>query len=158
MYFPVALLSIVFASLIVEFFKEHTVVKVVLFVLIISSGILCYQRTLVWKDSETIWSDTVQKNPESRTALNNLALTYREANNYKMAVSTLEQAARVTTDDVTPPFQIYFNLAQLYANRQHIETHYPKKALFYLNKSREYASNEPQLKQILQLQNSLDAN
>ena len=47
------------------------------------------ERNRVWANDENLWQDTVEKNPTSGRALNNLALVYMGKGNYAKAVENL---------------------------------------------------------------------
>jgi hypothetical protein len=53
--------------------------------------ILTQGRNRVWADDESLWTDTVQKNPTSGRALNNLALVYLGRGEYAKSVELLER-------------------------------------------------------------------
>ena len=59
----------------------------VLLVLAVSTQV----RNRVWANDESLWQDTVEKNPTSGRALNNLALVYMERSDYKKAIEYFEQ-------------------------------------------------------------------
>lgn len=50
-----------------------------------------WTRNVVWSDDFHLWQDTVEKNPTSGRALNNLALVYMSKGLYPEAVTRLEQ-------------------------------------------------------------------
>lgn len=52
------------------------------------------ERNRVWRTAEALWSDTVEKNPTSGRALNNLALVYMARGEYDRAVGLLETCER----------------------------------------------------------------
>lgn len=54
-------------------------------------------RNRVWANSENLWSDTVEKNPGSGRALNNLALVYLGRGEYPKAIGLLERCERAWT-------------------------------------------------------------
>jgi tetratricopeptide (TPR) repeat protein len=51
-------------------------------------------RNQVWANDEALWTDTVEKNPNSGRALNNLALVYLSRGEHEKAVEYLERCER----------------------------------------------------------------
>jgi tetratricopeptide (TPR) repeat protein len=51
---------------------------VLLWLLLIPFAVLSYQRTSVWKNSLTLWSDVIEKNPRSHEAYNNRGAWFNE--------------------------------------------------------------------------------
>ena len=52
------------------------------------------ERNRVWANDENLWKDTVDKNPTSGRALNNLALVYLSRGEYAKAIEQLEACER----------------------------------------------------------------
>lgn len=52
------------------------------------------ERNRVWLNDENLWLDTVEKNPTSGRALNNLALVYLSKGDFQKSVQYLEQCER----------------------------------------------------------------
>lgn len=52
------------------------------------------ERHRVWQSDESLWTDTVEKNPTSGRALNNLALVYMARGDYDRAIPLLESCQR----------------------------------------------------------------
>lgn len=52
------------------------------------------ERVRVWSSSEALWLDTVEKNPTSGRAYNNLALVYMGRGDYQKAIEALENCER----------------------------------------------------------------
>ncbi len=55
------------------------------------------RRSLVWNDAESLWEDTLAKNPESGRALNNLALVYMRTAKFDKALELLGKCETVWT-------------------------------------------------------------
>lgn len=49
------------------------------------------ERNRVWRNDENLWADTVEKNPTSGRALNNLALVYMARGEYDPAIALLDK-------------------------------------------------------------------
>jgi len=62
--------------------KSYLTIGLVIIALIFS--IQTYNRNLVWKDSITLWTDVIEKNPEVAIAYNNRALAKCDSINYQM--------------------------------------------------------------------------
>lgn len=60
---------------------------VLLWLLLIPSAVLSYQRTSVWKNSLTLWSDVIEKNPRSHEALNNRGAWWNEHGELEKALA-----------------------------------------------------------------------
>jgi tetratricopeptide (TPR) repeat protein len=74
-YIPSIGFFIVFALLITKVLqnqKRKPVVLGVLGVYVCVLGVLTFERTDIWQNSRTLWTDTVEKSPEAVTAWNNL--------------------------------------------------------------------------------------
>lgn len=67
-------------------------IPVLLWLLVIPSAVLAYQRTLVWKTSETLWTDVISKNPRSHEALNNRGALYNERGELDRALADLDRS------------------------------------------------------------------
>jgi len=87
----------------------------VIFFLIIS---LCYftltsNRNTVWKDSLTLWLDTIKKSPEDELVQNNLGSIYMEKKDYEKAMKHIKEAIKIA------PYYVdaHFNLAAIYNKR-----------------------------------------
>jgi|GEM_PF-2410397 len=53
-----------------------------------------YERNRVWGSSESLWKDTVEKNPTSGRALNNLGLVYMARGEYAESIKHFESCER----------------------------------------------------------------
>jgi len=59
---------------------------IVLFGLVLTSGLATYQRNFVWKDDITLWSDVVKKSPQKLRGYYGLARAYEETGRYDLAI------------------------------------------------------------------------
>jgi len=66
--------------------------------LLLVLGCLTWKQTHVYRDSETLWTDTLTKNPESCLAQNNLGVILRTRGKLIEAQEHYEQAIRIAPD------------------------------------------------------------
>lgn len=73
--------------------SQGTLVKGVCFLLAFVLAVLSYQRTQVWKNSETLWTDCIEKEPKADVAYDNRGVYYHSVkqndkalNDYNMVV------------------------------------------------------------------------
>ncbi len=64
-------------------------------------ALVTWSRIPVWKNSETLWLDAIEKEPESSRPYRNLASYYYEAGDFDRAIPMLEKYALLKPDDVT---------------------------------------------------------
>ena len=73
-------------------------------------SILCYQRTFVWHNSETLWSEVIKQYPHRVTkAYNNLGNYYFEIRDINKAYQNYSEAIKLGTEDP----QVYCNMGSL---------------------------------------------
>lgn len=58
-------------------------------------AIVCFFRVQVWKDSETLWSDVILKNPNSAVGWNNRGMVYYEKGEFDKALLDFNECIRV---------------------------------------------------------------
>lgn len=58
-------------------------------------GAVTWNRTRVWKNSETLFSDVIRKYPKSSIAYNNLGLYYREKNQNEKAIAAYGKSIEI---------------------------------------------------------------
>ncbi len=68
-----------------------------LFVLVL--GALTWKQAGVYRDTETLWRDTLTKNPDCWMGHDNLGLLLQESNRLSEAIGHYEQALRINPDD-----------------------------------------------------------
>jgi tetratricopeptide (TPR) repeat protein len=66
------------------------------FVLPLACGVLTFQRCFAFRDAETLWQDTLAKNPTAWIAHNNLATMEADRGQYEMAMQRLRTATQLT--------------------------------------------------------------
>jgi tetratricopeptide (TPR) repeat protein len=74
-------------------------VAVVVLLLSAALGFLTFERNLVWKDSETLWKDTVDKAPGNVRALVALGNAYLKKPDFAAARDYFEKAVRISAAD-----------------------------------------------------------
>jgi tetratricopeptide (TPR) repeat protein len=78
------------------FFKK--LFAVALLCLLFSMSYLTIKRIETWKDSLTLWSDVIEKDPTVHFAFNNRGLAYREAGAYDRAMEDYNRAISLKPD------------------------------------------------------------
>jgi protein O-mannosyl-transferase len=73
---------------------------------LVTLGASTWKRTHVYQNLETLWQDTVARNPGAYMAHNNLGVVFSQAGKIQDAVREFEQARRLKPDDA----QAYVNL------------------------------------------------
>jgi protein O-mannosyl-transferase len=88
-----------------EFTKKKLVRTIILIFVVFFFGTLTIQRNAVWKDSGTLWEDSLEKDPNSFLANNNLGvhLQYAEGD-YKRAILHYQKAIKLNPD-VSNPYE-----------------------------------------------------
>jgi Flp pilus assembly protein TadD len=69
-------------------------------VVLAALGVRTWQQTHIYRDLETLWRDTLAKNPTAVIAMNNLAAVLIEADRVDEAIPYAEQAVQQRPDDV----------------------------------------------------------
>jgi Flp pilus assembly protein TadD len=86
--------------------------------ILIVLALVSFQRTAVWHDSVTLWSDVVKKTPDSREAFAALAESYVNAGRNQEALRTYDEVFAFRDDFVEPIVErkALNNAAALYMN------------------------------------------
>jgi tetratricopeptide (TPR) repeat protein len=79
--------------------------------LLLALGVLTWQQTRIYQNVETLWTDTLRKNPDCRMAHNNLGTYLARERRYSEAVAHLQAAIRIAPDDP----RAHYNLAHAFA-------------------------------------------
>ena len=89
---------------------RRQVLSILWSIVLVFLAVLSYQRTEVWRDSKTLWTDAVKTYPKSAVAHNNLGLVYLNEANRPLAIPKFIQAAQLRSDFSDP----YVNLGLAY--------------------------------------------
>ncbi len=77
---------------------------------------LTWQQNGVWRSNQTLWAQAVRVNPQSTTALNNLAMVYMQQKEWAQALELLQRAAANFNDPMP-----YYNLGQVHESMGDLE-------------------------------------
>jgi tetratricopeptide (TPR) repeat protein len=78
-------------------------------IVLLALGVDTWKRTYVYQNLETLWQDTVTRNPGAYMAHNNLGVALSQAGKEREAIEQFEQAARLKPDDA----EAYGNLGNV---------------------------------------------
>ena len=92
------------------FLNKHAVKTGIVILVFFSCAVLTWQRNKVWKNSFTLWGDSVNKNPYNLLALTNLGSAYFDKGQYKKAVQYYLAASLVNPGH----FAVHHNLGAAY--------------------------------------------
>jgi len=80
---------------------------------------MCYERTLVWHNPETLWMDVIAKNhTQSQTPYFNLGSYYVDSGKYEKAYPEYVTLVKMNSKDA----QVYRNLAMIYGLRRQYDS------------------------------------
>jgi len=78
-------------------------------------GVLCYNRTKVWQNTETLWSDVIRKYPDRiELAYNSLGSYYFNNGDVDVALGYYQKAIDMHSGDA----KVYANMGNIYAMRK----------------------------------------
>jgi tetratricopeptide (TPR) repeat protein len=80
-----------------------------LLVLLAVWGISTHRQVQHWRDTETLWAYTLEREPANPTALNNLGFHYLERERYDEAVPLLATAVAVEPDNLRALLNLGFS-------------------------------------------------
>ena len=80
--------------------RAHRCARFLTATLLLVLGFSTWQRAHAYENSETLWRDTLQKNPKAWIAHNNLGLALQEQGRLTEALEQYEQALRLKPDSV----------------------------------------------------------
>lgn len=106
-YLPLSGLVIGLAGQAIIALKDRATKKTVLIAITALSlilGSLTFLRNFVWKDSVTLWEDTLKKNPSNIRALMSLGNAYMKLPDFGKAKGYYKEAIRISNQDKRPSF------------------------------------------------------
>ncbi len=115
-------------------FEKGRRISIIIFLCITISILssLTYQRNKVWQNSETLWSNVLENNPDSMEAHNGLGNAYMAKGHNENAIAEFKQAL-----DINPNYVLaHNNLALVYKNQGLL-----KEAIVEFNKAIQLSSN-----------------
>lgn len=86
-------------------------------VILVTLGILTWRQSGIYEDSETLWRDTIEKNPGSWLAQNNLGNILKDKNNLTEAVYCYNKALEANYDYAPA----HYNLADVFRREGNLE-------------------------------------
>jgi tetratricopeptide (TPR) repeat protein len=115
-YFGIFFLVIYFASLIMEKSAAYrTPIFAILSAFTIYLAFLCYDRTMIWHSTETLWKDVIAKYPfQVETSYKNLGNFYAEKGQYDSAYTNYKILADMNSKDAG----VYSNIGNIYGLRK----------------------------------------
>lgn len=100
--------------------KRFSAMKAVLPVLLFSLlGALTFRQTLIYKDAETVWQDTLNKNPNAWIAHNNIGLGFLSKGEYDTALGYFEKAYELNPSDAIVNYNLglaLFNVSNIFTS------------------------------------------
>jgi tetratricopeptide (TPR) repeat protein len=71
-------------------------------VVIIILAVLTWRQTFIYKDKQTLWEDTISKNPSAWMAYNNLGIVYYNQGKVEGAIEAFRRAIQLNPGDPDP--------------------------------------------------------
>jgi tetratricopeptide (TPR) repeat protein len=131
-YVPYIGIGLIYAIILSEVFygskykKYKYAVGVLLVIQLLFFAVTTYNRTKVWKDSATLWTDVIEKYPNESGAYSNRGHFYRTLNNYELALNDYNKAIQLDNKN----HRAYSNRGKVWFDKGQID-----KALADYNKS-----------------------
>ena len=103
-YIPYIGLGLIVVTAFLEFrqklsLKKKNIANTVGIALMVFMAVTTWNRTLAWKDSISLWTDVIDKNPQCAQAFTNRAFMYNEKMEYDNAVNDLTEGLKIDSTD-----------------------------------------------------------
>jgi tetratricopeptide (TPR) repeat protein len=93
LYLPSVFIFIALAGTLYGHFSQRVVIlRVVMVLMVVTLGVLTWQRNGTWENSITFWNDVLKKSPDSARAYNNLAEAYTAKNDFAKSLYYYQKA------------------------------------------------------------------
>ncbi|GDX53215.1 O-GlcNAc transferase [Bacteroidota bacterium] len=137
-YIPSIGIFLLFAFGLFELYKNSsykTIATALLLVMTASYSFMTYQRTQVWKDGMTLWSDVINKGNEVALAYNNRGVLYKQAGELEKAMKDYKHSLSLSPDNTDTWSNIGLIFWQQGLQNKNLQQVYNDTAMKYLNKA-----------------------
>jgi protein O-mannosyl-transferase len=90
--------------------KNYRYTDIISYAVVLILGIISFMRTPVWKNSEVLWTEVIQKGTMADLPYNNLGVYYNNSQQYEKAIQYLEKGVSLNTNQT----DIIVNLGYAY--------------------------------------------
>jgi tetratricopeptide (TPR) repeat protein len=111
---PIALFAAIASSIRDKMHSTgRSVLSVCMAAVLIIFGVLTWRQTHIYKDLETLWQDTLKKNPDSLLAEVNMGVLLQQRGDTEGALKRFYRALEILPDDE----QAYYNIGNIYKSQ-----------------------------------------
>jgi tetratricopeptide (TPR) repeat protein len=100
--------------------RSSSFIKAIPFIIGIIFGVISFQRTKVWKDGDTLWSDVVKRYPDAATPRSNHADYLRKTAGLPAYISQRDELLRKALEESSMAIKLKPTHIKAYVNRQNI--------------------------------------
>lgn len=137
-YIPSIGIFLLFAFGLFDLYKNSsykTIATALLLVMTASYSFMTYQRTQVWKDGMTLWSDVISKGNEVALAYNNRGVLYKQEGELEKAMKDYKHSLSLSPDNTDTWSNIGLIFWQQGLQNKNLQQVYNDTAMKYLNKA-----------------------
>lgn len=108
LYLPLVGFSLVFISLIWDYFSKKSLIGVIFFFVILNTiyGFATYEQNKTWHSKLSLWRNNTAKKPHNSRSHNNLGSTYITLNDFENAEDSYEKAVKLKPDYIEALFNL----------------------------------------------------
>ncbi len=111
------LFALIFTAILDRYKQYKTIGLIVGLGYVVFLGSTTFQRSQIWTDSETLWTEVINKYPEDFIAYANRAEHYKKNGEVELALLDYAEALKVNASSV----QVYMDRGEVYLNRLEME-------------------------------------